>query len=181
MDVVRGIEVQPALCWCLKKAHDEWPNFDTSNELRVKLQPRRVANRLNALQSETSVDVSRFASFRPVPASIMMSLGFLSESYRQRRHYNKPAGTKHLLRTFFTLSFNCRRSAQGTYRFYSNARRFYSSTGNPLAVKGLRVPINKTIIPLALVEYEMIIANSALRASLAIYHLISNSRSWNNC
>ena len=28
---------------------------------------------------------------------------------------------------------------------------------------------NKTIIPLALVGYEMIIANEALRASLAIY------------
>ena len=27
----------------------------------------------------------------------------------------------------------------------------------------------------------MIIANSALLASLAIYHLISNVRSWNNC
>ena len=40
---------------------------------------------------------------------------------------------------------------------------------------------NKTIIPLALVGYEMIIANSALRASLAIYHLISNKREWNNC
>ena len=40
---------------------------------------------------------------------------------------------------------------------------------------------NKTIIPLALVGYEMIIANSALRASLAIYHLISNACSWNNC
>ena len=39
----------------------------------------------------------------------------------------------------------------------------------------------KTIIPLALVGNEMIIANSALRASLAIYHLISNARSWNNC
>ena len=39
---------------------------------------------------------------------------------------------------------------------------------------------NKTIIPLALVGYEMIIANSALRASLAIYHLISNKREWNN-
>ena len=30
------------------------------------------------------------------------------------------------------------------------------------------------------VGYEMIIPNSALRASLAIYHLISNARSWNN-
>ena len=38
-----------------------------------------------------------------------------------------------------------------------------------------------TIIPLALVGYEMIIANSALRASLAIYHLVSNAPSWNNC
>ena len=36
---------------------------------------------------------------------------------------------------------------------------------------------NKTIILLALVGYEMIIANSALRASLAIDHLISNARS----
>ena len=41
--------------------------------------------------------------------------------------------------------------------------------------------LNKTIIPLALVGYEMIIANSALCASLAIYHLISNARLWNNC
>ena len=36
---------------------------------------------------------------------------------------------------------------------------------------------NKTIILLALVGYEMIIANSALRASLAIYYLISHARS----
>ena len=35
---------------------------------------------------------------------------------------------------------------------------------------------NKTIILLALVGYEMIIAHSALSASLAIYHLISNKR-----
>ena len=33
---------------------------------------------------------------------------------------------------------------------------------------------NKTIIPLGLVGYEMITANSALRTLLAIYHLISN-------
>ena len=37
------------------------------------------------------------------------------------------------------------------------------------------IVFNKTIIiPLALVGYEMIIANLALRASLAIYHLISH-------
>ena len=39
---------------------------------------------------------------------------------------------------------------------------------------------NKTIIPFALVG-RLVIANLALRASLAIYHLISNARSWNNC
>ena len=40
--------------------------------------------------------------------------------------------------------------------------------------------LNKAAILLALVGYEMIIANTALRVSLAIYHLISNARSWNN-
>ena len=39
----------------------------------------------------------------------------------------------------------------------------------------------KTIILLALAGYEMIIAKLALRASLAITHLISNVHSWNNC
>ena len=40
---------------------------------------------------------------------------------------------------------------------------------------------DKTIIPLVLVGYEMILANSALRSSLAIYRLISNAHSWNDC
>ena len=44
----------------------------------------------------------------------------------------------------------------------------------------LRV-FNETIIALAVVGYEIVIANSALRASLAIYHLISSAHSWNNC
>ena len=35
---------------------------------------------------------------------------------------------------------------------------------------------NKTVIPLALVGFETTVANSTLRASLAIYHLISNAR-----
>ena len=42
--------------------------------------------------------------------------------------------------------------------------------------------INKTVIPLVLVKGACwIIANSAQCSSLAIYHLISNARSWNNC
>ena len=32
-----------------------------------------------------------------------------------------------------------------------------------------------------LLDMRLVIANSALRASLAVYHLISNARSWNNC
>ena len=40
---------------------------------------------------------------------------------------------------------------------------------------------NKTITPLALVGYEMIIANETRSAELAIYYIISNARSWNNC
>ena len=39
---------------------------------------------------------------------------------------------------------------------------------------------NKTNIPLTLVGYKMIKANSALHALLAIYHFISNACSWNN-
>ena len=57
-------------------------------------------------------------------------------------------------------------------------RRFYFFKFSLLYFGGV---FNKTIIPLALVRYEMIIANSALCASLAIYHLISNARLWNNC
>ena len=45
----------------------------------------------------------------------------------------------------------------------------------------LRAFLIKQLVPLALVGYEMIIANEARRASLAIYHLISNARSWNDC
>ena len=41
--------------------------------------------------------------------------------------------------------------------------------------------LNETINPLVLVGYEMIKANSTLRTSLPLYHLISNAHSWNNC
>ena len=41
---------------------------------------------------------------------------------------------------------------------------------------------NETIVSLALVGYEIAVANFALRAScMAICHLLSNARSWNNC
>ena len=41
--------------------------------------------------------------------------------------------------------------------------------------------INKTIIPLAFVRYEVIIDNSALRTPLTTHHLKSNAHAWNNC
>ena len=40
---------------------------------------------------------------------------------------------------------------------------------------------NQTVIPLSLVGYALIIANSVLHSSLAIYNLISNAHSWKNC
>ena len=54
----------------------------------------------------------------------------------------------------------------------------------PIVVDKVVVVVRKfpnNIIPLALVGYEKIVANSALRASLALYHLKSNRYSWNNC
>ena len=48
--------------------------------------------------------------------------------------------TSEELKKSLAALFNCRMSAQGTYRFsLSNARRFYSSMGNPLAGKGLTI------------------------------------------
>ena len=38
----------------------------------------------------------------------------------------------------------------------------------------------KQLFHLRLLDMRLVIANSALRASVAIYHLISNARSWNN-
>ena len=40
---------------------------------------------------------------------------------------------------------------------------------------------NKTMIALAIVGYEMMIANLELCVYLAIYHLTSIAHSWNNC
>ena len=43
------------------------------------------------------------------------------------------------------------------------------------------IVFKKAIIPLTFIGYEIIITNAVLRASLAIYLLISHARSWNNC
>jgi len=38
-----------------------------------------------------------------------------------------------------------------------------------------------TIMPFTLVEYEIILAKSTLRASLPLLYPISNASTWNNC
>ena len=45
----------------------------------------------------------------------------------------------------------------------------------------LGVFLIKQLFHLRLLDMRLVIANSALQASLAIYHLISNVRSWNTC
>ena len=39
----------------------------------------------------------------------------------------------------------------------------------------------KQLFHSCLLDMRLVIVNAALRAMLAIYHLISNARSWNNC
>ena len=41
--------------------------------------------------------------------------------------------------------------------------------------------LKKQLFHSRLLDMRVVIANSGLRASLAIYHLIPNARSWNNC
>ena len=55
-------------------------------------------------------------------------------------------------------------------------------TSNPV----LNYPVAKRVVDVISVQHLLMarstyIANEVLRASLAIYHLISNVRSWNNC
>ena len=50
-----------------------------------------------------------------------------------------------------------------------------------LQIFGVLRNLIKQLFHPRLLDMTMVIANSAIRASLAIYHLISNARSWNNC
>ena len=65
------------------------------------------------------------------------------------------------------------------FRFSLKLRSFLSFSF--LDPELCRRVFNKTIIVLGLAGYEMIITNSALRASLVMYHFISSAPSWNNC
>ena len=62
------------------------------------------------------------------------------------------------------------------FRFSLKLRSFLSLFFFRLSIMCRRV-FNKTIILLGLAGYEMIITNSALRASLVIYHFISSAPS----
>ena len=67
---------------------------------------------------------------------------------------------------FFSISLGC----SPFFRSYFVLPNFWS----------LRNLI-KQLFHSRLLDMRLVKANSALRASLAIYHLISNERSWNNC
>ena len=58
--------------------------------------------------------------------------------------------------------------------------RFFSLVFSTSNFGSLRNLI-KQLFHSRLLDIRLVIANSALRASLAIYHIISNARSWNNC
>ena len=62
------------------------------------------------------------------------------------------------------------------FRFSLKLRSFLSLFFFRFSIMCLRV-FNKTIILLRLAGYEMIVSNSALRASLVIYHFISSALS----
>ena len=68
--------------------------------------------------------------------------------------------------SFFAISL-------GFYRFFA----LVFGTSNFWSLRNL---INQ-LFHSRLLDMRLVIANSALSASLAIYHLISNARSWNNC
>ena len=64
----------------------------------------------------------------------------------------------------------------------STSGRFIKLKSSAIISEYTSVPsLIKQLFHLRLLDMRLVIANSALRASLAIYHLISNARSWNNC
>ena len=72
-------------------------------------------------------------------------------------------------------------SSLNFFLFHSDFRAFFAHTSY---FKFLEFEeLNKTILLFhsCLLDMRLVIANSALGASLAICHLISNELSWNNC
>ena len=67
-------------------------------------------------------------------------------------------------------------SSSSFFRFRSNFLAFFSSYFVP-QIFGLI----KQLFHSRLLDMRLVIANEARSASLAICHLISNARSWNNC
>ena len=70
-----------------------------------------------------------------------------------------------------------------TSRVGKNSRYFVGIFNKTIIGKNSRYFVgifNKAIIPLVLIGYEIIIANSVLCTS-ATYHHISNALSWSNC
>ena len=70
-------------------------------------------------------------------------------------------------------------SSSSLFRFHSDFLAFslLFHTSNFWCLRNLI----KLLFHSRLLDMRLVIANSALRTSLAIYHLISNARSWNTC
>ena len=70
-------------------------------------------------------------------------------------------------------------SSSSFFRFPSDFLAFFAGISYFKFLEFME--FNKTIFHSRLLDMTLVIANSALHAWLAIYHLISNARSWNNC
>ena len=94
-------------------------------------------------------------------------------------------GNKHF---FFVMSLSLsdhmvsHNIASSTSFFFDFARVFslFSLVFRTSNFRSLRNLI-KQLFHEGTLDMRLVIANSALRTSLAIYHLMSNARSWNNC
>ena len=101
---------------------------------------------------------------------------FLVESLDQCRHLEVREKAKNV---FFVMSL--RLSDHKVLQNIASSSRFLISlifrTSNFWNLRNLI----KQLFHSRFLDMRLVIANSALPASLAIYHLISNARSWNNC
>ena len=69
------------------------------------------------------------------------------------------------------------------FRVALSVRKYFErgELGTTPSKKLANLGLIKQLFHALLLDMRLVIANSALRVSLATYHLISNARSWNNC
>ena len=72
-------------------------------------------------------------------------------------------------------------SSSSFFRFHSDFLPFFARISYLKFLVLKELILIKQLFHLRSLDMRLVIANSALGASLAIYHLISNVCSWNNC